>query len=81
MNPHDPVQDAIRRESQQPTAPQVEWHHKSKNPPPGLVWATDGVLVWLIYTDGKIPDNAYLVRAWSTALIPAVPAPVTLPQG
>ena len=70
----DPTQDAINAASKSDQAVEIQWHHRSKNPPPGLIWATDGNLIWLIYTDGVIPDNAFLVRQWSSALIPKVPS-------
>ena len=67
---NDPVQNAINNFPQKTTC---EWYPRSKDPPPGIVWATDGTLVWLIYTDGVIPANAYLVRAWTDACVPKPP--------
>lgn len=74
MMSSDPVQDLINKLSKGPDAVEVVWHDRSELPPPGLIWATDGHLVWLIFTDGAIPETAMLVRAWSSALIPKVPS-------
>lgn len=70
----DPVQDQINTISKSNVSEEVKWYDRSISPPPGLIWATDGNLIWLIYTDGVIPDNAFLVRQWSNALIPKVPS-------
>lgn len=66
----DPIQNAINDFSNKVD---IVWYPNTKNPPPGLIWATDGILVWLIYTDGAIPKNAYLVRAWTDVCIPKPP--------
>ena len=69
----DPVQNAVNTTVKTGRGVEAEWHPRTVNPPPGLVWATDYELVWLIYTDGVIPDNAFLVRAWTAAHIPQPP--------
>jgi hypothetical protein len=70
--PSDPVQDAINTTpSSQRT--DVVWHHRRENPPPGLIWVTDGELVWLAWTEGMIPPDAYLIRAWTDKCVPKVP--------
>jgi hypothetical protein len=52
----------------------VEWHPRTKTPPRGLCWASDGNKVWLIHNDGEpIPDYATAVLWWTTALIPSPP--------
>lgn len=66
----DPTMDAIRAADKVPAT----WYPRSHNPPAGkVVWATDGVLVWPIVTDGFIPPDATLVRAWTDAFIPEPP--------
>lgn len=71
--PTDPIQNAINAASDKLGG--VPWYPRSKQPPSGLVWATDGQLVWLIYVDGPLPPEAHLVRAWTDyVVIPKPPA-------
>ena len=50
------------------------WYDRSKVPPKGFIWASNGVSVWLIQGDGEpIPDTATAVKFWTDAYIPAPP--------
>jgi hypothetical protein len=52
----------------------AEWHDRSETPPRGQIWATDGIRVWLIWSDGEpISLGATLVKQWTTAYIPMPP--------
>jgi len=52
----------------------AEWHNRSETPPEGQIWASDGIRVWLIWSDGDpISPGATLVKHWTTAYIPAPP--------
>lgn len=51
----------------------VEWHSCEEVPPKGMIWASDGINVWMILADGPIPETATLVKYWTNAWIPAPP--------
>jgi len=52
----------------------AEWYDRSKTPPDGFIWASDGVGVWLIHGRGKpIATEATAVKFWTDAYIPAPP--------
>lgn len=52
----------------------AEWNDRSVTPPVGVIWATDGIRVWNINSDGTpIGPNATAVKWWTTAYIPAPP--------
>jgi hypothetical protein len=54
----------------------AEWHDRSETPPVGVIWASDGLRVWLIRSDGEpISKGAVAVKFWTTAYIPAPPSP------
>ncbi len=52
-----------------------DWHGREETPPVGHIWASDGLSVWLIHSDGHpIPKEAVRVVFWSRAFIPSAPA-------
>lgn len=57
----------------------VVWQAREVTPPAGVVWASDGLGVWLIHTDGgPISAGATAVQFWTTAYIPAPPVVMTI---
>jgi len=54
--------------------PSNDWHDRNEIPPEGRIWASDGIRIWLISSDGKgIDDGATAVKYWSIAFIPHPP--------
>lgn len=52
----------------------MEWHTRDDVPPEGLIWASDGIMVWTIYGRGEpIDEGASSVLYWTKAFIPAPP--------
>jgi hypothetical protein len=52
----------------------AEWHSRDTVPPNGLIWASNGTRVWLIYGRGEpIGKDATAVKFWTDAYIPAPP--------
>jgi hypothetical protein len=52
----------------------AEWYDRSKVPPDGHIWASDGIGVWLIHGRGEpIGEYATAVKFWTEAYIPAPP--------
>lgn len=55
--------------------PFCEWNDRSITPPIGKIWASDGIGIWMINSDGKpIPKEAKSVKYWSIAFIPSPPS-------
>lgn len=55
----------------------AEWHDRNVTPPTGQIWASDGIRVWLILSDGEpINPGATAVKYWTTAYIPAPPCKI-----
>lgn len=51
-----------------------EWKSRDEVPPEGTLWASDGLRVWTIRSDGKgIPSSASAVKFWTAALVPSPP--------
>jgi hypothetical protein len=56
----------------------AKWYDRSKIPPKGFIWASDGVSVWRIQGRGTpIPESATRVKFWTDCYIPAPPGEVT----
>lgn len=54
--------------------PGAVWFDREKTPPRGVIWASNGMQVWVIHSDGlPIPASATAVKFWTNALIPAPP--------
>ena len=61
--------------------PCFEWHTRDEVPPKGKIWASDGLSVWLVWSDGEpIGEHATSVKFWSNAYIPAPPDLQNYPQ-
>lgn len=73
----DSLTDRLARAKKAWPAHQIqpaEWHDRSETPPAGQIWASDGIGVWLIRSDGEpISAGATAVKWWTTAYIPAPP--------
>jgi len=55
--------------------PTFDWHSRDEVPPFGKIWASDGVGVWLIWSDGNgISPEATAVRYWTLAYMPGPPS-------
>ncbi len=54
--------------------PGKDWKPKTEIPPAGVIWASNGISVWLINSTGEgISPNATQVKYWSEAYIPEPP--------
>lgn len=54
--------------------PFCDWQDRDKTPPAGKIWASDGIGVWLINSEGEpIAKEATAVKFWSIAFIPGPP--------
>jgi hypothetical protein len=63
-------------EHQVRTPPQdFGWHPRTEQPPAGKVWASDGLRVWMINSDGVTPIQpaATKVKYWCVAFLPRPP--------
>lgn len=55
--------------------PGAVWCGRDVVPPKGQIWSSDGVRVWLIWSDGNpISKHATAVKFWTEAYIPAAPS-------
>ena len=52
----------------------VDWRPRTETSPDEMIWASDGIGVWLIHGRGEpISKGATRVKWWTTACIPAPP--------